>query len=155
MIPAIETAPVMSLRPQDVESLVDALHAYHAIYSPLFQCREQRQWSADYLYGLLLDIQRKSIEPMVLALHGADSNAIRAMQQFVSEGAWSDRTILQRQGGEHCHGSERQARGRNTDRSHNSSLHQLLRMQGALGPLPPPEQPGGLPEIPTATAPSR
>jgi hypothetical protein len=89
MIPAIETAPVLSLRPQEVEGLVDALYAYHAIYSPLFQRREQRQWSADYLRGLLLDIRRKAIEPMVLALHGADWNAIRAMQQFVSEGAGS------------------------------------------------------------------
>jgi SRSO17 transposase len=96
MIPAIETAPVMSLRSQEVESLVDELQAYHAIYSPLFQRREQRQWSAAYLRGLLLDIRRKSIEPMVLALHGADFNAIRAMQQFVSEGAWPDQTILKR-----------------------------------------------------------
>jgi len=96
MIPAIETVPVMSLRPQDVESLVDELQTYHAIYSPLFQRREQRQWSADYLRGLLLDIDRKSIEPMVLALHGADWNAIRAMQQFVSEGAWEDQKILKR-----------------------------------------------------------
>lgn len=96
MIPAIDTAPVLSLRPQDVASLVDDLQAYHAIYSPLFQRREQRQWSADYLRGLLLDIRRKSIEPMVLALHGADFNAIRAMQQFVSEGAWPDETILNR-----------------------------------------------------------
>jgi SRSO17 transposase len=96
MIPAIETVPVMSLRPQDVASLVDELHAYHAIYSPLFQRREQRQWSADYLRGLLLDLRRKSIEPIVLTLHGADFNAIRAMQQFVSEGAWPDHTILKR-----------------------------------------------------------
>jgi SRSO17 transposase len=96
MIPAIDTAPVMSLRPQEVESLVEELPAYHAIDSPLFQRREQRQWSADYLQGLLLDIRRKSIAPMVLALHGADWNAIRAMQQFVSEGAWADQTILKR-----------------------------------------------------------
>jgi SRSO17 transposase len=46
---------------------------------------------------LLLDIPRKSIEPMVLALHGADGNAIRAMQQFASEGAWNDDVILKRQ----------------------------------------------------------
>ena len=55
MTTAIETAPMMLLRPQDVESLVDELQAYHAIYSPLFQRREQRQWSAEYLRGLLLD----------------------------------------------------------------------------------------------------
>ena len=96
MIPLIETAPAMDLRPQDIDNLVDELRAYHAIYSPLFQRREQREWSADYLNGLLLDIPRKLIEPMVLALKGADANAVRAMQQFVSEGAWQDAPILQR-----------------------------------------------------------
>jgi SRSO17 transposase len=86
----------MARRPQDVERLVDDLHAYHAIYSPLFQRREQRQWSADSLRGLLVDMRRQSIAPMVLALHGADFNAIRAMQQFISAGAWPDETILKR-----------------------------------------------------------
>jgi hypothetical protein len=60
----------------------------------IVQRREQRQWAVDSLRGLLLDMRRQSIEPMVLALHGADCNAIRALQQFVSEGAWPDRTIL-------------------------------------------------------------
>src|SRR5687767_4042808 len=96
MITAIDTAPVMDLRPPDVDSLVEELQAYHAIYSPLFQRREQRQWSAEYLRGLLLEIPRKSIEPMMLALQGADQNAIRAMQQFVGEGAWNDDAILKR-----------------------------------------------------------
>jgi SRSO17 transposase len=96
MIPAIDTAPVLSLRPQDSASLVEALQAYHAIYSPLFQRRAQRQWSADSLRGLLLDMRRKAVEPMVLALHGADYNAIRALPQCVSEGAWPDHTLLKR-----------------------------------------------------------
>ncbi len=92
----IETAPTMELGPHDIDTLVDALRAYHEIYSHLFQRREQREWASDYLHGLLLDIPRKSIEPMVLALRGDDLNAIRAMQQFVSEGAWADRPMLER-----------------------------------------------------------
>ena len=40
MITTIDTAPVMSLCPQDIESLRDELQAYHAMYSPLFQRRE-------------------------------------------------------------------------------------------------------------------
>ncbi len=88
------TAPVLDLTPQDVDSIVDELQAYHAIFSPLFQRREQRAWSETYLHGLLLDIPRKSVEPMVLHLHGANRNAVRAVQQFVSEGAWDDRPIL-------------------------------------------------------------
>jgi SRSO17 transposase len=75
-------------------NLLDALLAYHAIYSPLFPRREQREGAADYLYGLLLDIPRKSIEPMILALQGADANTVRAMQQFISAGAWHDAPIL-------------------------------------------------------------
>src|SRR5919109_1313811 len=96
MMTLIETAPAMELAPQDVETLIDDLRHYHALYSPLFQRREQRARAADYLHGLLLDLSRKSIEPMVLALKGADPNAIRAMQQFLSEGAWEDGPILQR-----------------------------------------------------------
>jgi SRSO17 transposase len=39
---------------------------------------------------------RKSIEPMVLALEGANAQAVRTMQLFISEGAWDDDAILQR-----------------------------------------------------------
>jgi SRSO17 transposase len=92
----IETAPVMNLRPQDLDRLVEALRDYHAIYSPLFQRREQREWAEKYLHGLLLEMPRKSIEPMVLALDGAQPKAVRAMQLFLSEGAWDDQAILKR-----------------------------------------------------------
>src|SRR5918997_1944883 len=92
----IATAPTLEVTPQDIATLVDELHAYHALYAPLFQRREQREWSAKYLHGLLLALPRKSIEPMILALDGADRNAVRAMQQFLSEGAWDDAAILRR-----------------------------------------------------------
>src|SRR5215210_6757335 len=92
----IETAPALALTPTHIEALLDELEAYHAIYSPLFQRREQREWSATYLHGLLLELPRKSIEPLVLALDGANRNAVRAMQQFLSEGAWDDDAILRR-----------------------------------------------------------
>ncbi len=36
MTTAIPTAPVMDLRPRDVDELVEELQAYRAIYSPLF-----------------------------------------------------------------------------------------------------------------------
>jgi SRSO17 transposase len=85
---------VLDLTPQDVDSIVGELQAYHAMFSPLFQRREQRAWSATYLHGVLLDIPRKSVEPMVLHLRGADCNAVRAVQQFVGEGTWDDRPIL-------------------------------------------------------------
>ena len=66
----IETTPRMDLSVQDIEHLVEELRAYHAIYSPLLQRREQREAAHTYLQGLLAPLPRKSIEPMVLAVDG-------------------------------------------------------------------------------------
>ena len=92
----IETTAVISLTPRDLENHVEELRAYHALYSHLFQRREQREWAAKYLHGLLLELPRKSIEPLVLALEGASPQAVRAMQQFLSEGSWDDTALLYR-----------------------------------------------------------
>ena len=92
----ITTVPVMDLTPQALDNLVEQLREYHAIYSPLFQRREQREGAATYLHGLLLDLPRKSIEPMILALEGPNAKAVRTTQLFISEGAWDDAVLLQR-----------------------------------------------------------
>ena len=91
---AVETAPLLNLDPKDVEGLWEELEAYHAMYSGLFGRREQREWSKKYLMGLLMQLPRKSVEPMVLAIEGASEKAVRAMQQFISEGAWEDEVLL-------------------------------------------------------------
>jgi SRSO17 transposase len=93
---SMETAPVMDLRPRDLDNLVEALREYHAIYSPLFQRRDQREGAEKYLHGLLLEIPRQSIEPMVLALEGANAKAVRTMQLFISAGGWDDDALLTR-----------------------------------------------------------
>jgi SRSO17 transposase len=96
LIEPIETVPALDLTPGDLDTLLAELRDYHAIYSPLFQRREQREWSEKYMHGLLLELPRKSIEPMVLALEGTSQKAVRAMQQFLTEGAWDDEAILTR-----------------------------------------------------------
>jgi len=84
--------PIVNLAPRDVEALADELLAYHAHFAPLFQRAEQRQWALTYLHGQLLDLERKSIEPMALA--HPDGN-VQALQQFISLGAWDDAAVLQ------------------------------------------------------------
>jgi len=84
--------PAQNLAPRDVAALADELVAYHARFAPLFRRREQRHWALQYLRGQLLDLERKSIEPMALALEGGN---VQAMQQFISDGAWDDDRILQ------------------------------------------------------------
>jgi SRSO17 transposase len=95
MTAIIETAPALTLEAQEVENLLGEVEAYHEIYQPLFQRREQRTRSREYLHGLLApEIADKAIEPMMLALKGDDANAIRSMQHFVSAGKWQDEAIL-------------------------------------------------------------
>ncbi len=83
--------PEVNLAPRDVKALKAELIDYHAIFAPLFFRQEQRDWSIKYFQGQMLRIERKSIEPMALALEGGD---VQAMQQFISDGAWDDETIL-------------------------------------------------------------
>jgi hypothetical protein len=55
-------------------------------FAPLFTRREQREWAKVYLLGLLSpEMDRNSIEPIVLHARGADANAVWAMQQFIGE----------------------------------------------------------------------
>ena len=88
--------PERNLAARDVEAMAAELGTYHALFHDLFQRREQREWSAFYLRGQLADIERKTVEPMVLALQGPDLAAVRAGQQFLGEGAWEDGPILVR-----------------------------------------------------------
>jgi SRSO17 transposase len=93
-----EAPVVLTLTPHDLADLADELRAYHAHFAPLFQRREQREWAEVYLRGLLLtDVPRKNVEAMALRLRGAGPAAtrtVRALQQFISEGAWDDAALL-------------------------------------------------------------
>lgn len=86
----------MKLTTREVDSLADELRMYHRQFAASFQRREQRQWSLFYLCGQLSNLERKTIEPMVLELKDADSNAVRALDQFVGAGSWEAQSIIRR-----------------------------------------------------------
>jgi len=90
--PSSGLPPTINLAPRDVAALADELLAYHAHFAPLFPRAEPRHWALTYLQGQLADLERKSIEPMALALAAGN---VQAMQQFISLGAWDDAAVLQ------------------------------------------------------------
>ena len=92
--PASGRPPSSALKPEDVNASAEELIAFHDLFQDCFPRREQRHWSLFYLCGQLSNLARKTIEPMVLALHGADSNAVRAAQRFITDSPW-DQTRLQ------------------------------------------------------------
>jgi SRSO17 transposase len=89
---------IVALRPEDLADVGEELAAYQAHFAPLFARREQRAWAEVYLRGLLLaDVPRKNVEAMALRLLGAGPPAarqVRALQQFIGEGAWDDDALL-------------------------------------------------------------
>jgi SRSO17 transposase len=93
-----EGPTVVSLTSADFADVGEELAAYYARFAPLFARREQREWAAVYLRGLLLaDVPRKNVEAMALRLLGVGPPAgrqVRALQQFIGEGAWDDAAIL-------------------------------------------------------------
>ena len=80
--------PTGNLAPRDIRNLAQELVDYHHQYADLYQRREQREQAEFYLQGQLSDLERKTVEPMVLAMKGRDPNAIRASQQFLGEALW-------------------------------------------------------------------
>jgi len=72
----------------------EELQVFHRHFQPLFPRREQRAWSLLYLCGQLSNLERKTIEPMVLSLIGADPNAIRGLQQFIGQGEWDTAPLM-------------------------------------------------------------
>ncbi len=54
---------------------------------------ERRQWARVYVQGLLLDGERKSIEPMAARVVGAD---VQALQQFVGQSPWEVEEVQRR-----------------------------------------------------------
>src|SRR5512142_3548288 len=89
---------VQELTLEQVAPLAEELTTYAQHFAPFFSRREQREWAAVYLRGLLTaDVPRKNVEAMALRLVGVGPHAerqVRALQQFVGEGAWDDDTLL-------------------------------------------------------------
>jgi SRSO17 transposase len=89
---------VRELTAEEVATLAEELATYHQHFAPFFYRREQREWAAVYLRGLLTaDVPRKNVEAMALRLLGVGPHAerqVRALQQFIGEGRWDDQVIL-------------------------------------------------------------
>jgi SRSO17 transposase len=57
----------------------------------------RRRWCEAYVRGVLLDGQRKSIEPMaerLKAIDQSDADDEQALQQFINPSPWDDQAVL-------------------------------------------------------------
>jgi SRSO17 transposase len=86
--------------PQLDAAVLQRLAAYAALFAEAFPQAKPALWSGVYLQGLLLDGERKSIEPMArrvtLPAELKAKDPEQALQQFVSQSPWNDQKVLRR-----------------------------------------------------------
>ena len=74
------------MTPQELKALDQRLTTFlEDLLAPLGR-KERRHWARVYVQGLLLDGERKSIEPMADRIPGAD---VQALRQFVGQSPWA------------------------------------------------------------------
>src|SRR3954467_5175613 len=91
---------VKTYTPDPDPAVLDRLRDYAAQFAAGFPQAKPAAWAGVYLEGLLLDGDRKSIEPLsrrVTLPPGLSSkDPEQALQQFVSQSTWDERKVLAR-----------------------------------------------------------
>jgi SRSO17 transposase len=78
------------MTPRELKALDHRLTAFlEDLLAPLGR-KERRHWARVYVQGLLLDGERKSIEPMASRIPGAD---VQALRQFVGQSPWAGEEV--------------------------------------------------------------
>jgi len=85
--------PKFDLDRDDVAAFIHELRAFHEQFVECFVRSESREHFFNYMVGQFSELERKSIEPIALALK--DGN-VRSLQRFVSDAPWDDDRIMSR-----------------------------------------------------------
>lgn len=85
--------PKFALCKDDIGDFMNELRGFHEQFADCFQRSESREHFLKYMVGQFSPLERKSIEPIALAVQ--DGN-VRALQRFVSDARWDDETIMAR-----------------------------------------------------------
>jgi SRSO17 transposase len=86
--------------PELSPSVLGRLAQYAESFAPFFPQARPALWAGVYLQGLLIDGERKSIEPLSRRVTLPDELAVKdpdqALQQFVNQSPWDERKVLRR-----------------------------------------------------------
>lgn len=85
------SVPKFDLGKSDIKDFMNELIGFHEQFADCFQRSESREHFFNYMAGQFSPLERKSIEPIALAIK--DGN-VRAMQRFVSDAPWDDEKMI-------------------------------------------------------------
>ncbi len=80
--------PAFNIDKNDIENMSEELIGFHENFSDCFHRSESRGHFYRYMVGLFSEIDRKSIEPIALAV---EDGKVRPMQRFISDAEWNEK----------------------------------------------------------------
>jgi SRSO17 transposase len=83
--------PKLEINKEDFDGFLEELKAFHGHFHECFSRKEVRENFFEYMVGQFSPLERKSIEPIALAV---SSRSVRAMQRTVSELSWDEDKML-------------------------------------------------------------
>jgi len=83
--------PKFDLGKGDIKEFMNELKGFHEQFADCFQRSESREHFLKYMTGQFSPLERKSIEPIALAVK--DGN-VRALQRFVSDAPWDEDNMI-------------------------------------------------------------
>lgn len=83
--------PKFDLGKGDIKSFMNELRGFHEQFADCFQRSESREHFFKFMVGQFSPLERKSIEPIALAVKGGN---VRALQRFVSDAPWDDDKMI-------------------------------------------------------------
>ena len=85
--------PKFDLTKKELGDFVNELRGFHEEFRDCFGRSEPRENFFRYMVGQFSELERKSIEPIALAVEDAD---VRCLQRFVSEVTWDEEEMLEK-----------------------------------------------------------
>jgi SRSO17 transposase len=82
--------PKFDITKEDVSNFMHELQGFHENFSDCFSRTESRAHFFRYMVGQFSELERKSIEPIAVAV---EDGKVRALQRFVSTAIWDDGRI--------------------------------------------------------------
>jgi SRSO17 transposase len=78
------------------EEVLERLEDYVAEFAGGFGYITRTRWAGIYLQGLLLDGERKSIEPLsrCVSVPGWHGDTEQSLQQFINQSVWDEQAVL-------------------------------------------------------------
>lgn len=91
----LRNPPVLNVKTEQVEGILDKLDQYWQRFAPHFQRREQREWGVKYISGRFSGrfMEGKKYFTNAIARRVGEKNE-RAMQNFVGASPWDGHAVL-------------------------------------------------------------